>query len=90
MAEPITVVAKFRAGVQGVADNMRGIDGLLAIVEDMGADDAARLGFLAGMFGDGTPNEDITQAEFAAGITALRAMRTAWATNKYAVAKLLR
>lgn len=89
MAEPIKVVRNFREGVQDVADNMRAIDGLLAIIEDMGADDAARLAFLAGMFGEGTPNSDITQNDFAAGIIALRAMRTAWGTNKYAIAKLL-
>lgn len=88
MAEPITVISKFRDGVQDMADNMRAIDSLLAIVEDHGVDDAARLAFLAGMFGEGNPFPDITQAQFAAGIVAIRNLRTAWVTNKYAIAAL--
>lgn len=90
MAEPITVVSRFRDGVQRTADNMRAIDALLAIVEDHGVDDAARLAFLADMFGEGNPFPDITTNQFAAGIVALRNLRTAWATNKYAIAALLK
>jgi hypothetical protein len=92
MAEKVQVVNEFRAGIRETADNMRAVNGLLAIVEDMGVDDPARLAFLTGIFeGQENPQHgDITEAQFAAGIIALRNLRTAWATNKYAVAKLLK
>lgn len=92
MADKVTVVNNFRAGVKDTVANMRAIDGLLAIVEDTGADDAARLAFLTGIFaGQENPQHgDITEAEFAAGIIALRNLRTAWTANKYAIAKLLK
>lgn len=90
MADKVQVINEFRAGICALSDNMRAIDGLLAIVEDMGADDTARLAAITGIFADqeNPQHGDITQAQFAAGITAVRNLRTAWATNKYAVAPL--
>lgn len=89
MAYPSTEIDRFRTQVARTVENMRDIDALLAVVEDHGATDTARQAFFEAEFG-GTNNPDITWAEFAAGILALRAMRTAWATNKYAIAKLLK
>lgn len=90
MAVPSTEVDRFRNQVLAAVNAMRGIDALLAVIEDHGADDAARSAFFDQEFGVDSNNPDITFAEFAAGLTALRAMRTAWGTNKYAVAKLLK
>lgn len=90
MAYPSTEVDKFRAQVQRTVENMRDIDPLLAIVEDHGTTDAERQAFFQDEFGADSNNTDLTWAQFAAGIVALRAMRTAWATNKYAIAKLLK
>jgi len=71
-------------------DSLRGIDGALAIIEDFGANDAERATFFQASFGAATDNPDLSWAEFAAGIVALRAMRTAWQSNRLAVVKLLR
>jgi hypothetical protein len=90
MAVPANQVGTFRTRVASTVDALRNIDPLLGIIEDMGTDDTARQAFLQASFGAATDNPDITWIEFAAGIVALRAMRTAWNTNKLAVAKLLR
>lgn len=90
MAYPDTEVNRFRAQVGKTIEAIRDIDPLLAIVEDHGATDAERQAFFATQFGEGTSNADITWAQFAAGILALRAIRTAWATNKGAIVKLLK
>lgn len=90
MAVPANEIAAFRSRVRGVVDSMRGIDGALAIVEDFGADDAARQAFFETSFGGATDNPDLTWAQFALGIVALRNMRTAWNTNKLNAVKLLK
>lgn len=83
-------VDKFRAQVQTTVNAMRDIDNLLAIIEDQGADDAARAAFFAGAFGVDAQNQDITFNQFAAGLTALRNLRTAWETNRVQIVKLLK
>jgi hypothetical protein len=90
MAYPDTEVNRFRLQVGRTIEAIRDIDPLLAIVEDHGATDQERQAFFAEQFGEGTNNSDITWAQFAAGILALRAIRTAWGTNKFAIAKLLK
>lgn len=90
MAYPSTEIDRFRSRVQQTVDNMRDIDALLAIVEDHGATDAERQAFFQAEFGADSNNPDITWAQFGAAIIALRAIRTAWTTNKHAIAKLLK
>lgn len=90
MAQPANQVGTFRSRVADTVDAMRGIDRTLAIIEDHGADDATRQAFFQSVFGGATDNPDLTWAEFAAGIIAMRALRTAWNTNKLAIVKLLR
>jgi hypothetical protein len=90
MAVAANQVGNFRNQVTGAVDAMRGIDRLLAVIEDHGADDNARATFFQAAFGAATDNPDLTWAEFAAGIVALRALRTAWNTNKLAIVKLLK
>ena len=90
MAYPSTEVDRFRNQVRQTVENLRDIDALLAVVEDHDADDAARQAFFAGEFGEGSNNSDITWAQFGAGIQALRAIRTAWGTNKIAIARLIK
>ena len=90
MAYPSTEIDRFRGTVQQTVDNMRRIDALLAIVEDHGADDAARQAFFQAEFGAESNNPDLTWAEFGKAIIALREIRTAWNSNKYAIAKLLK
>ena len=90
MAYPSTEVDRFRSQVNRTVENMRDIDALLAIIEDHGEDDAARQAFFENEFGDPSNNTDITFQEFAAGIQALRTLRDAWSTNKYAIAKLIK
>ena len=89
MAEPIKVISSFRRDAAEVVENLRGVDALLATIEDHGTNDAERLAFLAGMFGEGNPYPDMSEAEFAAAINALRDIRAQWEISKYAVAKLL-
>lgn len=90
MAYPSTEIDRFRSNVQRTIEAMRGVDALLAIVEDHGADDAARQAFFDQEFGPDSNNPDITWAEFGQAIIALRAIRTTWTANKYAIAKLLK
>lgn len=90
MAQAVNQVNTFRTRVAGTVDALRGIDSLLAVIEDFGADDVARQAFFEASFGAATDNPDLTWAQFAAGIIALRAMRTAWNTNKLATVKLLK
>lgn len=86
MAQPSTEVNNFRGRVNGLMQSLRDLDEILAIVEDQGADDAARRTFFESVF---AAEYDITWNQFAAGVVALRAMRTARDTNKLAIAKLL-
>ena len=90
MAIPSTEVNRFRSQVERTIEAMRGVDALLAIVEDHGATDAARQAFFDQEFGADSNNPDITWEEFGAAIIALRAIRTTWTQNKYAIAKLLK
>ena len=90
MAYPSTEIDRFRQQVARTVENMRDIDALLAVVEDHGSTDAERQAFFAAEFGEGTNNSDITWAQFAPRILALRAIRTSWGTNKFAIAKLLK
>lgn len=90
MAYPSTEVNRFRTEATAFVNELRQIDAVLAIVEDHGVDDAARQAFFQAEFGVDANNPDITWAEFAAGVQALRAIRTAWGTNKLAIAKLLK
>ncbi len=90
MAQPANQVGTFRSRVSDTVDSMRSIDRVLAIIEDHGADDATRQAFFQASFGAATDNPDLTWGEFAAGIIAMRALRTAWNTNKLAIVKLLR
>lgn len=90
MAQAANQVNTFRTRVLATVDALRGIDALLGVIEDAGADDTARQTFFQSVFGANTDNPDITYAEFAAGIVALRAMRTAWQTNRVAIFKLLK
>lgn len=90
MAVPATESIRFRDAVTLFMTNLRDIDRVLAIVEDQGVDDAARQTFFQAEFGVGTNNPDITYATFAAGVVALRAIRTARDAQKLAMAKLLR
>jgi hypothetical protein len=87
MAYPSTEVNRFRDKVTSFVENMREIDAILAVVEDQGVDDAARQAFFTLVF-DGS--YDINWATFAAGVVALRAIRTARDANKLAIAKLLK
>lgn len=86
MAHPTTEVNRFRMAVTELVDDLRDLDAILAIVEDHGATDAERQAFFASVFGQ---ESDITWAEFAQGVMALRGIRTARDTNKLALAKLL-
>lgn len=90
MATPSTEVVRFRDAATKFIEDMRDIDRVLAIVEDHGADDAARQAFFTAEFGVGTNNPDLTWATFANGVIALRAIRTARDAQKLALAKLLR
>ncbi len=90
MALPAVEVSKFRSQVTSLTDSLRSIDEILMLIEDFGADDAARVAFISGAFGEATDNPDLTIAQFTAGIVALRAMRTAWATEKLAIVQLRR
>lgn len=90
MADKVQVVNEFRAGIRELSDNMRAVDGLLAIVEDMGANDTARIAFFTGIFaGQENPQHgDITEAQFVAAILALRNLRATWNVEKFAVAQV--
>ena len=90
MAYPSTEADRFRSQVNRTVENMRDIDALLAIVEDHGVDDPARLAFFGDEFGVDSNNPDLTVNEFAQGIQALRDLRTQWEASKYAVAKLIK
>lgn len=90
MAVPGIQVDKFRYEIGPYVTSERELDSILAIIEDHGADDAARAVVFETLFGVGSNNEDITWAEFVAGIFALRAMQTAWEANKLAIVKLLK
>lgn len=84
MAQPSTEVNHFRNRMNNLTDAFRSVEEVLAIIEDFGTNDAERQAFFQAVFTD----YDITWSEFAAGIVALRAMRTAWNTNKTAMVKL--
>lgn len=86
MAYPSTEIQRFRSKVTSFVEDLRDLDEILATVENHGADDAARQDFFTSVF---TPENDITWAAFAAGVVALRAMKTARDTNILAIAKLL-
>lgn len=86
MAQPSTEIAHFRSKVNGFVDAMRDLDAILAVIEDQGTDDAARQAFFTSVF---SVDYDITWNQFAAGVVALRAIRTARDSNKLAIARLL-
>lgn len=86
MAQPTTELNRFRDRASGLIDSLRQIDPILAVVEDVGTDDAARQAFFESAF----VGNDITWAEFAAAVVALRNIRTARETNKVAISKLAR
>jgi hypothetical protein len=90
MALPATEIGNFRTRVNGLSDALRAIDSALAIIEDFGADDAARQAFFESSLGANTDHPDLTWAAFAAGVVGMRNMRTAWNTNKLAIVKLRR
>lgn len=90
MAVPAVESIKFRERATRSIDVLRDIDSVLSTVEDFGTTDAERQAFFQAAFGTGTDNPDLTWSEFAAGIIALRAIRTAWQANRIALARLLR
>lgn len=90
MALPANQIENFRNGVSGTVDALRGIDSILARVEDFGSTDAERQAFFQASFGPDTDNPDLTWADFAQGILALRAIRTAWIAQRLAIVKLRR
>lgn len=90
MAIAANEINRFRSRVGDVVDSLRDIDSTLATIEDFGANDAERQAFFQSSFGGATDNPDIDWATFAQGIVALRAMRTAWNTNKLAIVKLIK
>lgn len=85
MAQATTEAVRFRTAVTQFVADLRGLDAILAIVEDQGIDDAARQTFFQSVF----TGSDIDWNTFAAGVVALRAIRTARDANKLAVAKLV-
>lgn len=85
MAYNTTEVQRFRQEMTKLVNALRDIDPILAIVEDHGANDAARQAFLE----PALTGQDIDWATFAAGVVALRAIKTARDANKLALAKLL-
>ncbi len=87
MAYPSTEAIKFRDRASRFVESLRDLDSILAVVEDHGITDAERQAFFSDVF---TVDSDITWTEFAEGVIALRNLRTAWDTNKIAIAKLLR
>lgn len=89
MAYASTEIGKFRGQVGSLVNALRDIDAALAIVEDQGATDAERQAFFQAEFGVDSNNTDITWAQFAQGVLAVRAMQTAYETNKLSLAKLL-
>lgn len=90
MAVPSTEVLRFRAKATQLIDDLRDIDAILAIVEDHGANDTERQAFFEDEFGTDSNNPDLSWSDFAAGVVALRAIRTAYDTNKYDLALLLK
>lgn len=90
MAQPSTEILRFRAAATTFINDLRDIDSILAIVEDHGANDTERQTFFQAEFGEASNNADLTWTTFAAGVTALRAIRTARDANKLALAKLLK
>lgn len=90
MAVPSTEINHFRSEMRAQVQAMRAIDNRLAIIEDHGANDAERQAFFEAEFGPDSNNPDLTWTEFATGIVGVRALRTAWDTNKEAIAKLLK
>lgn len=90
MAQAANQVQVFRTRVSSTVDALRGIDALLGVIEDAGTTDAERQTFFQSVFGASTDNPDISYSEFALGIVALRAMRTAWQSNRVAIFKLLK
>lgn len=90
MAQASTEVLRFRAAATTFINDMRDIDALLARVEDHGTNDTERQAFFQASFGEATDNPDISWSEFASGIVALRAIRTAYDAQRLALAKLLK
>ena len=90
MAKPDIQSTNFRYKVNGLVEHLRDINSVLAIVEDFGATDQERAAFFNDAFGDGTENADLTWAEFATGIQALRDVRASWEAGKIDIAPLLK
>jgi len=90
MAVASTELNNFRSKVRSLIESMRDIDDLLAIIEDHGANDAARLAFFSGEVGTDTNNPDIDVTELTDGIVGIRALRSAWESNRLDIAKLLK
>lgn len=86
MAFPSTEINRFRDRVTVFMDDLRELDVILAVVEDHGTNDAARQTF----FESSLAGQDIDWSAFAAGVVALRAIKTARDANKLAIAKLVR
>lgn len=87
MSYPAIEVNRFRDEVTLYMNHLRDLDRILAIIEDQGADDAARQTYATPVF---DASYDLTWAQFASGVVALRAIRTARDSNKLAIAKLVK
>ena len=90
MALPAQEISNYRSRINSLTDAMRSIESAMAIIEDFGADDAARQAFFESSLGANTDHPDLTWTTFALGVVGVRNLRTAWNSNKLSIVKLRR
>jgi hypothetical protein len=76
MAIPSRELEKFRREFTKIVDSTNQISAALAIIEGVGADDAARIAFFTPFF-EATPDYDVIASQFFDGIVKLRELE-AW------------
>lgn len=89
MAEPSNITNVARRRVTELIEELYRVDPLLFLIEDVAADDPARIAFYQQYLGtDQNPTTDITATQFFAAVLALRDLRTWLVTNRPILAKL--
>lgn len=90
MAQPSTITNEARQRTTALIEALYKNDNILALIEDTGPSDPARVLFFEEYLEDaeGNPTTDITSDEFFAAVVALRSLRTWLTTNRPILAKL--
>ena len=79
MARADVVIDEYRKRSTELLDALNGVNDVLAVVEGLAADDAARQAFFTDFF-TATPDYDLTSTSFFNSVTAWRGLRTWLAT----------